>query len=76
MPSHGKSKVTAAFGPRTCLRCPVGFVGATTHRGSRPASEAQHVLLEARRLAHTDWYRSENGKLYGKRKYPKNKKGL
>jgi hypothetical protein len=74
MPSHGKSKVQQAFGPKNCLKCPTGYVGSTTHRGTVIASSAMHKLLETRKLPHTDWYRSGSGVLYEKRKYPKNKR--
>lgn len=69
MPSHGKSKTKQTFGPKHCPKCPRGYVGSTTHRGTIIATPEMHKLLETKKLKHTDWYRSEKGNLYGKRKY-------
>ena len=68
MPTHGKSKVTQTFGPKHCPTCTKGYQGTTTHRGTQIMTPPQIQLLNVKQLPHTNWYRSKQGNLYGKRR--------
>jgi len=45
------------------------FLYATIHRGRVRVSPLQHRFLHWQHLPHTHWYRSNSGRIYGKRVY-------
>jgi hypothetical protein len=66
MPAHGKPIDFTKIKPKT-----TGYLGSTTHRGTQLMTPAQHRLLEARKLPHTEVYRSKKGNIYRERRYNK-----
>lgn len=66
MPAHGKPIDFTKIKPTQ-----TGYLGTTTHRGTKLMTPAQEKLLEAKRLPHTHVYRSKTGNIYRERRYSK-----
>lgn len=64
MPAHGKPVNFKKLYPKR-----TGYLGSTTHRGTRLMSPEQKKLLMVRKLPHTDVYRSKQGTIYRKRRF-------
>jgi len=69
MPARGKPINFKKIKPKK-----IGYLGSTTHRGTRLITPSQEKLLEVRKLPHTHVYRSKKGNIYRKRRFSKKRR--